>query len=69
MHFAHFLGNRIIRIEETDKPQLGADEVLLKVDSCAICGSEKSIFLKGKEGITGHEVSGIVAEKGGSAKA
>ncbi|WP_269622882.1 alcohol dehydrogenase catalytic domain-containing protein [Prochlorococcus marinus] len=43
------------------------DIVRLKVDSCAICGSDIRIFNKGNERLTypaiiGHEISGIVSE-------
>jgi propanol-preferring alcohol dehydrogenase len=74
MRFAHFQGNGVIRIEEIEKPSPEVDEVLLKVDSCAICGSEKEFFLKGTEdykgtrNIIGHEVSGTVVGKGESTK-
>lgn len=54
-------------------PEPGRDEVLLKVESCAICGTDIRI-LEGKKtkgvrypSIIGHEISGIVEEIRGDA--
>jgi len=68
MKFAHFLGNGTVRVEETIAPKPDSDELLLKVDSCGICGSEKDFFLNGTKKIIGHEVSGIVVDKGEECK-
>jgi propanol-preferring alcohol dehydrogenase len=62
-------------VEEVDKPAIGSDEVLIKVEACGVCHSDLHIA----EGdwtqlkrmiktplIPGHEVVGRVVEKGDS---
>jgi L-iditol 2-dehydrogenase len=58
-----------ISIKEIKKPVCGEDEVLIKVESCGVCGSDLRIFRHGNNRVTfpavlGHEVAGVVAEKG-----
>lgn len=56
-----------IVVEEFPTPKPGVGEVLLKVDACAICGTDQRV-LKGEKHvdvpIVGHEISGTVAEIG-----
>ncbi len=56
-----------IMVEEYQKPVPGNGEVLLKVDACAICGTDQRV-LKGEKHvdvpIVGHEISGTVLETG-----
>lgn len=56
-----------IVIEEVSKPTAGAGEVLLKVDACALCGTDQRV-LKGEKRvdvpIVGHEIAGTVAAVG-----
>ena len=65
---------RRIVIEETDVPEYGADEMLVQVKACGLCGSDIHGFMdaesKGRvDGlIMGHEPSGIVAECGENVK-
>jgi L-iditol 2-dehydrogenase len=55
--------------EDVPRPQVGADEVLVEVEACGICGSDVH-GLDGSTGrrrpplIMGHEASGVVAETG-----
>ncbi len=55
--------------EDVERAQVGADEVLVKVEACGICGSDVH-GLDGSTGrrqpplIMGHEASGVVAETG-----
>lgn len=60
-----------LRIEETDKPQITSDEILVKVKSAAICGTDLRMYRHGVTGIDrdnpriiGHEFSGVIAEVG-----
>lgn len=60
-----------IRIEHVDKPKINKDEMLIKVKSAALCGTDLRMFRHGmgnsntKLPITlGHEFSGIIAEVG-----
>ena len=56
------------QVAETSVPRIGPGELLLKVDSCAICGTDIRI-LEGKKtkgvrypSTIGHEFAGVVAE-------
>ena len=59
----------VMELKQVPIPQLGDDEVLIKVKYCGICGSDWSIFT-GKYVperlplVTGHEFFGTVAEVG-----
>jgi len=67
MKAAVFLGEGNIAVQEVDRPLVGADDVLIKVMACGICGTDVHIF-HGSEGaavttpptILGHEFAGIV---------
>jgi len=64
-----FRGVREMEVEDVPIPTISDNEVLVKVDSCAICGTDIRTFNYGhpkiKEArILGHEFSGIVAEIG-----
>lgn len=59
-----------VRIDQVDHPQAGADDVIIKVSHCGICGSDISFVAMG--GLMGpdtpmplgHELSGTVVEAG-----
>ncbi|MDH5507642.1 MAG: alcohol dehydrogenase catalytic domain-containing protein, partial [Anaerolineae bacterium] len=58
-----------LRVVEVPVPKLGGGEVLVKVDSIAICGSDPAIIAKGWKGypklgefIPGHEFTGTVTK-------
>lgn len=56
-------------VKEVPVPQITADEVLVKVKACAVCGSDLRIFRQGNDrvkppAIMGHEVAGEVMEVG-----
>ncbi len=59
-------GPRDIRVESVDRPAIQADEVLVKVKACGICGTDLHIYKTGKttNKILGHEWSGEVSEIG-----
>jgi L-iditol 2-dehydrogenase len=61
----------IIVVEEIATPKPGNGEVLLKVEACAICGTDQRV-LKGEKHvdvpIVGHEITGIVTELGEGVK-
>lgn len=56
-----------IAVEEVAKPSPQSGEVLLKVDACALCGTDQRV-LKGEKHvdvpIVGHEITGTVEECG-----
>lgn len=61
---------RPLRIDIVEDPRLGADEVLLKIAACGICGSDlhmtedPATFGIGQGAVLGHEFAGEVVELG-----
>jgi threonine dehydrogenase-like Zn-dependent dehydrogenase len=54
-------------VEDVPEPVPGDGEVLLKVDSCGICGTDMEFYETGAYNprwILGHECSGVIAETG-----
>ncbi|MFX1235018.1 MAG: zinc-binding dehydrogenase [Promethearchaeota archaeon] len=60
--------NKVELKDDLPKPQIQADEVLIKVKICGICGSDIGSFLTGalesQQIILGHEFSGEIVELG-----
>lgn len=71
MKSAVFYGRHDIRVVEREIPELEADEVLIQVMACGVCGSDLHIY-EGDQGSTttippqvqGHEFSGIITKIG-----
>lgn len=64
-----------IRIEDVEKPKINDNEILLKVKSVGICGTDLRIIKNGRDDIhennpriLGHEISGIIVEVGKNVK-
>jgi len=68
MKYAKFHGNYVVEILEKDLKTLADNEVLIKVAFCGLCGSENRVFKNGYNFISGHEISGIIVDKGTTAK-
>jgi len=70
MKAAEYQGKNIITVVEVPKPVISPDEVLLKIHSVGICGTDLHIYAGGtgvKPGtIIGHEFSGEIVEVGAS---
>ena len=69
MKAAVFHGVRDVRIEDVPRPTAGPGEVVLRVQRCSVCGTDKRIFTHGQKNvvppaITGHEIVGTVHEIG-----
>jgi len=69
MKAAVYLGKESIEIKEVEKPEVKRGEVLVKVHSCAICGTDVRTYFHGHHAINpphilGHEVAGEIAEIG-----
>jgi threonine dehydrogenase-like Zn-dependent dehydrogenase len=68
MKAAVLQGPRDIRLVDVEIPRPKADEILVKVEACGICGTDLHAYRTGlaaSEGkILGHEFSGVVAEVG-----
>lgn len=75
MKAAVFYGKEDIRVEEIKERKPGADEVMVEVKACGVCGTDVHIY-EGAEGaaktpphtILGHEFSGVVCEVGKDVK-
>lgn len=61
---AKFTGDKKIVIEEQAIPEPDKGEVLIKVDSCAICGSDRGAYFNGHNTTLGHELSGTIVALG-----
>ncbi len=55
-----------IRVEEMDIPDVGDDEMLVKVKACGICSSDTMDWYVRKKApvVIGHELSGVVVKVG-----
>ena len=61
----------MIEIETVPTPQPGVGEVLLKVEACALCGTDQRVLSGEKHvdvGIVGHEITGTVEALGRDVK-
>ncbi|MHC1695091.1 MAG: alcohol dehydrogenase catalytic domain-containing protein [Eubacteriales bacterium] len=69
MKAAVFEGIDKITVRDVPTPRPGDDSVLVRMKSCAVCGSDLRIFHSGNSRVTppqilGHEISGEVCEVG-----
>lgn len=69
MYAAFMEGIGILRVKETDVPKTPPDGILVRVDSCGICGSDLRILSNGYRRvpipqIMGHEIAGTVEKVG-----
>ncbi|MCM8821492.1 MAG: zinc-dependent dehydrogenase [Candidatus Omnitrophica bacterium] len=73
MKAAIFQGPEKIQVMEWKNPVCGDDEILIKVEYCAICGTDVRTFFHGHNkvippAIIGHEITGEVVEAGKNVK-
>jgi L-iditol 2-dehydrogenase len=67
MQAAVYRGVGEVRVESVPVPQIGAGELLLRVHTCGICGTDLKKIATGSHSaprIFGHETSGVVAAVG-----
>jgi L-iditol 2-dehydrogenase len=70
MKAALFYGKEDIRVEDIEDPHPGPNEIVLKIITCGVCGSDVRMFLHGPSpryklpGILGHELCGEIVEVG-----
>jgi L-iditol 2-dehydrogenase len=66
MLVAVYHNNRDIRIEDVPKPEIGPDEILLKVMASGICGTDVVEWYRLPKAprVLGHEATGIIEEVG-----
>lgn len=71
MKSAVFYGKHDLRIEDSAMPEVGAQDVLIQIKACGVCGTDVHIY-EGDKGaaevtpptILGHEFAGVVTEIG-----
>lgn len=67
MQAAVYIPEQGIETQEMPIPKIGADEILLKVKACGICGTDVlkvNRSLPKKNTVLGHELAGVVEEVG-----
>jgi L-iditol 2-dehydrogenase len=67
MKAAVYRGIGDVRLEEVSVPEIGAGEILVRVHTCGICGTDLKKIATGSHSaprIFGHETSGVVAKVG-----
>src|ERR1700688_4427203 len=67
MRAAVYRGVNEVRLETVPVPQIGAGELLLRVHTCGICGTDLKKIATGSHSVPrifGHETAGVVAAGG-----
>jgi L-iditol 2-dehydrogenase len=67
MRAAVYRGVNDVRLEEVPVPEIGRGEILVRVHTCGICGTDLKKIASGSHSaprIFGHETSGVVAKVG-----
>ena len=64
MKVAVYYNNNDVRLEERPKPKIGDGEILVKIMSSGICGTDVMEWYRAKKGprVLGHEISGEIVE-------
>ena len=67
MRVAMWYNNRDVRVEEMPTPQIGAGELLVRVEASGICGSDVMEWYRLDRAplVLGHEIGGQIVEVGG----
>ena len=73
MKAAVYLGPGKVEIRDVPKPECGPNEIVIKVQACAICGTDVRIYYNGQKNvvppaITGHEIAGVLEKVGRGVK-
>jgi len=71
MRAAMYYKNSDVRVQELPEPEIGNDEVLMKVHASGICGSDLMEWYRIKTAprVLGHEVAGEIVQVGNNVKA
>lgn len=66
MRVAMYYNNRDIRIEEVPRPEIGPEEVLIRIEASGICGSDVMEWYRIHKAplVLGHEIAGQIVEVG-----
>jgi len=70
MRVAMYYRNSDVRLQEMPKPEIGPDELLVKVIASGICGSDVMEWYRIKKAplVLGHEITGDIVEVGKNVK-
>ena len=66
MPAAVYQGDHRLAVERRPVPDIGADDVLIEVSHCGICGTDLHMVIEGwghAGAIGGHEYSGVMRRK------
>jgi L-iditol 2-dehydrogenase len=74
MKSVRYYGPKDIRIDEIPVPEIKSDELLVKIEACAVCGSDLKSFNVGNPRlkppiVMGHEFTGTIVEAGSEVSA
>src|SRR5215469_15305331 len=67
MHAAVYRGKEDVRVETVPVPEVGAGEVLVRIHTCGICGTDLKKIHTGSHSaprVFGHEMSGTIVKVG-----
>ncbi|UCE73197.1 MAG: alcohol dehydrogenase catalytic domain-containing protein [Methanomassiliicoccales archaeon] len=66
MRVAMYYNNEDVRLEEMEKPQIEAGEILIRVEASGICGSDVMFWYRKDKVplVLGHEIAGEIVEVG-----
>ena len=66
MQCVKIAGAKKLKVEEMEMPERSRSDVIIKVNSCGICGSDIHYFVSGepKGLVMGHEFAGEVLDPG-----
>ena len=66
MRVAMYYNNQDVRVEEMPAPEIGPEELLVRVEASGLCGSDVMEWYRIQRAPTvlGHEVAGVVAKVG-----
>lgn len=66
MRVAVYHANDDVRVEDQDEPGIAADEVLVRVDACGVCGSDVMEWYRKPKApvVLGHEIAATIEEVG-----
>lgn len=70
MRVAMYYSNKDVRLEERPKPAIGDGEILVKIESSGVCGTDCLEWYRINRVplVLGHEIAGVVAETGKGVK-
>jgi L-iditol 2-dehydrogenase len=73
MRAVRYAGPRDVRVDDLPVPEIGAEEILVRVRACGLCATDVKTYARGHPmfppgSVLGHEVSGVIARIGPAVK-